>query len=533
MYQSEIRDSTIYRLSEKVREKNYGNYLLNVKLKRIRGFDDQMVTFDFPVTALIGPNGGGKTTILGAAACAYKIMKPGYFFAKSGNLDDSMQNWTIEYELIDKNINKHDTIRRTASYKKHKWKRNAPNRNVTLFGVSRTTPVTERKEFRKFVSSRFLFELNSLNELENTVSIEVDKILGKDISKYSFIQIGQSGNVSLLAGKTKKGSQYSEFHFGAGESSIIRMVMEIESLPENSLILIEEIENGLHPIATTKIVEYLIDIADRKKAQVIFTTHSEDALNPLPSNAIWSAIDFKVEQGKLTIHSLRSMNIDIKKRLVIFVEDKFSEEWVKSLLRSYGNISVDLIGVHEAKGDGKAVVLNRNHNQDPSINSPSVCFIDGDSHQSESLEERVFKLPGEKPEVFIYDSVVDMLHEVSGELAVRLHQPFERGEDVANIIRDIRRNNRDSHLLYSQLGKKLGLIEPNIIISGFLSIWSEKNENEVRKLLSPIEDLIPKEQKEIENSGKTNSLINAENQNSKSNEKSTDLINSNLLKFIG
>ena len=32
------------------------------------------------------------------------------------------------------------------------------------------------------------------------------------------------------------------------------MIMKIESLDENSLVLIEEIENGLHPIATQRMV---------------------------------------------------------------------------------------------------------------------------------------------------------------------------------------------------------------------------------------------------------------------------------------
>ena len=531
MYQSEIRKSVKNRLFEKVNGQNYGKYLLHINLKKVRGFEDQKVTFDFPVTALIGPNGGGKTTILGAAACAYITMKPGYFFAKSGNLDDSMQNWKIEYGLIDKDINKDDIVRRTASYKKLRWKRNAIKRDVSVFGVSRTIPATERKEFRKFVSSGFFVEPNSFKDLKETVTREVEKILGKDFSKYSHVRVSQTGNVSLLAGKTKKGSQYSEFHFGAGESSIIRMIMEIESLPENSLILIEEIENGLHPIATTKMVEYLIEIADRKKSQIIFTTHSEDALNPLPYNAIWATNNFKVKQGKLDIHSLRSINVNIEKKLVIFTEDKFSMEWAKSLFRSYGNVAVDLIEFHKAEGDGNAVGLNKNHNLDPSINFPSVCFIDGDSKQQDSIEKYVFRLPGEKPEAFIFDSIIDMLYEVSGELAVRLHQSFENGENVAKIIHDIRRTNRDSHLLYSQLGKKLGLIEPNIIVSGFLSIWSENNDEKIREILSPIEDIIPMEQKETRNSGEKKSTVNSQQQKSMSNEKLRESKNHSILDF--
>lgn len=118
---------------------------------------------------------------------------------------------------------------------------------------------------------------------------------------------------------------YSEFHFGAGESSIIRMVTRIEQAPANSLILIEEIENGLHPIATRRMVEYLIDVAARKSIQTVFTTHSDYALSPLPSEAIWAAIDGKLKQGKLSVEALRAVSGRVDKKLAIFVEDEFAK----------------------------------------------------------------------------------------------------------------------------------------------------------------------------------------------------------------
>jgi signal recognition particle GTPase len=65
---SEIRDSTINALLEKAASRNYGQYLPKMTIKKVRGFLDEPVSFDFPVTAIIGPNGGGKTTVLGAAA---------------------------------------------------------------------------------------------------------------------------------------------------------------------------------------------------------------------------------------------------------------------------------------------------------------------------------------------------------------------------------------------------------------------------------------------------------------------------------
>jgi predicted ATP-binding protein involved in virulence len=74
-------------LLEKVSNRSYGKYLLKISLARARAFTDKAISFDFPVTALVGPNGGGKTTVLGAAACAYKTVKPSLYFSKSGKFD--------------------------------------------------------------------------------------------------------------------------------------------------------------------------------------------------------------------------------------------------------------------------------------------------------------------------------------------------------------------------------------------------------------------------------------------------------------
>ena len=50
-YQSEIRPSQISALLEKVRKKNYGKYLMRMRMERIRSFSGVLVDFEFPVTA--------------------------------------------------------------------------------------------------------------------------------------------------------------------------------------------------------------------------------------------------------------------------------------------------------------------------------------------------------------------------------------------------------------------------------------------------------------------------------------------------
>jgi recombinational DNA repair ATPase RecF len=144
-FKSEIRDSDLDALAAKATSGNYNRYLKRIVLKKVRGFTDRDVTFDFPVTALVGPNGGGKTTILGSAALIYRDVPPSRFFAKSGKYDESMKDWAIEYDLWDRELNSRIQIQRTASFKQLKWNRKAVNREVLIFGVSRTVPANESR----------------------------------------------------------------------------------------------------------------------------------------------------------------------------------------------------------------------------------------------------------------------------------------------------------------------------------------------------------------------------------------------------
>jgi AAA15 family ATPase/GTPase len=471
---SEIRDSEINALFEKVEKNKMGQYLLSITIDKLRGFENKKVTFDFPVTAVIGPNGGGKTTILGAAGLLHKDIKPKRFFAKNGAFDNSMSDWKVRYSIIDKGESPNDVIEKNASYGGYKWSRSVIDRPIAVFGISRTVPPSEKVEFSKYASSSFKLEKDQQHKLDSNVASAVTKILGKDVSEYSEIRIDEKGEVSFLTGVTLGGIEYSEFHFGAGESSVIRMITSIELMPENSLILIEEIENGLHPIATRRMVEYLIDVAIRKKTQTIFTTHSNEALIPLPTKAIWVASNGDLYQGKLDINSLRAITGQIDAQLAVFTEDRFTKEWVESIIRLNGLAIYELVEVHGLEGDGIAVSINENHNIDPTRNKPSICFIDGDSKQKENDDKKVFRLPGIGPESYIYDCILDKINEVKGKLTVALHLPFEKADFVERSIRDIRLTNRDEHLLFSQVGQKIGFISENIVRNAFFAIWNEQ-----------------------------------------------------------
>jgi hypothetical protein len=474
MLLSESRESTKKKLLEKVRRHDYGCYLLKASIARIRGFNGEDITFDFPVTALIGPNGSGKSAVLGAAGCAYKPMKPGTFFPKSAVGDESMSGWRVEYEIIDKNLNKRQLIKRTSNFRQAKWVRaDVVDRVVLFFGIERTVPAGEKTRYRALKRSTYVHQ-PPLEKFSNEVAKQVEHILGKSVAEYRVTSYGSDD--TFLVGRAGH-SEYSEFHFGAGESSIIRMITRIEQAPANSLILIEEIENGLHPIATRRMVEYLIDVAERKSIQAIFTTHSDDALSPLPNEGIWASIEGKLRQGKLSVEAVRAVAGRVDKKLAVFVEDTFAKAWVDTILREKLGADYDQVEVHAVQGDGNAVKTHLGHISNPANTFESFCVIDGDSAQIDDAAKEIVRLPGDQPELSVFNDIKARLDDDIAILTVSLQRAPESQALVEKSIEKVAHTNRDPHSLFNQLGMEIGFVPEATVRGAFLALWVRANDD--------------------------------------------------------
>jgi hypothetical protein len=142
-------------------------------------------------------NGGGKSTILGAAGCAYKTIKPSDYFPKSAVGDDTMANWHISYEVINKAIDPNGLVTRAARFRNHKWVReNFFDRSVSFFGIMRTVPTGEKSEFKKLIRRSFDMTGVSLEDLTTIISDQVKRILGKSMIGFKTAVI-DSGNIVL------------------------------------------------------------------------------------------------------------------------------------------------------------------------------------------------------------------------------------------------------------------------------------------------------------------------------------------------
>lgn len=483
----DVQQSDIDNLEERVKKLSYHAYLPVLRMSNVRSFNNQTITFDFPVTAIIGTNGGGKSTVLGAAALAYKSVKPGDFFPKSNVGDNSMANWRIDYDILDRTMNKSNAFTRNARFVSAKWRRdNVPDRQVIVIPIQRTVPANEQAKFKHFIGlvQKQEEDIRTV-PISGSVLSQVGRILGKDASGYQRICLKSDPAKSILVGM-KQTNDYSQFHFGAGEASIIDMVIKLEEAEDNALILIEEIENGLHPLATRKMVEYLFDVAKRKKCQIIFTTHSEYALDVLPPKAIWGCIDGVAYQGKLTIESLRALTGTVTEDRAIFVEDEFAADLCNEVLRQYATKLLEYTEIHKAGGFPYVVEVLKHHNANPTIKHKAVAVIDGDNPPLSDPNDYVMELPEGAPEAVVFGYIMKNAETVAALVQQRCQCPSISQDRIVEAIKSVYIDTTDHHLYFSKLGDRLGYISEIIVRRGLCSIYVQNAEKELQPLIAQL-----------------------------------------------
>lgn len=473
-----LSPSDVQDLIQRVRNKKYNKLIQRIRLRNVRGFQDETVEFMYPVTALIGTNGGGKSTILGAAALTYKNIKPRQFFPKAFVGDESMSDWSIEIEYIDRNQSKDRPLTRTARFAQSKWRRdNFPERQVEYIDISRTVPASEKSRFGNFLTGKLSDYVTHV--IHPDTRRYATAVLDKSIEHYLIIQHKTNPNIKMYVGKTASQAQYSQFHFGAGEASVIETIDRIESTADNSLILIEEVENGLHPVAVRMFVQYLQNAAKRKKLQVIFTTHSQDAVNELPPEAVWASINKKTWNGKLSIESLRAITGETVKTRVIYVEDEFVKEWVESAIGKHGGGIAETTKVFAAGGYPNVVKVSQFHNENPLLSVPSIALVDGDIYDpnSEPLPPHAKFIGDGYPDSTVFNYIYENRVNLISIIRQRCFLSRFSEDRIISAIESVHNSSCNHHLYFSELSEKLDFISALHIRNGMIDIYNENNED--------------------------------------------------------
>lgn len=269
------------------------NFLSEIRLHGIRGIDGLKIALDYPVSVIAGGNASGKSTVLFSAACAYKVPGTGPkdyvpstlfpdYRPKQGRLSDERSDIDMEYEYT--------TPDGRLSMR---WRRSKKGWNRSFFGRQKA------KQPSRIVYLRTLSNLSNPSEVRGVLRMShlttaplEEPLTAAQINfaqqmlpfHYSEVVKLSSGGKALLFAANKNGASYSELHMAAGERAILRLSREIAQL-EDALVLVDEVEAGLHPWVQQLLMLQLQQLALRNNLQIIVTSHSPVVLDSVPNNA--------------------------------------------------------------------------------------------------------------------------------------------------------------------------------------------------------------------------------------------------------
>lgn len=280
--------------------------LTEVRLDGLRGLDDLRVAFDYPVSVIAGANATGKSTVLFAAACAYKVPQAGVkdfvpstlfpnYRPKLGDREDIQREVVLEFEYATPEGRRSMRWRRSKSWNRsYMGRRNGaqPERQVYLRTLSNLSNPSEvrgvlsmsrlgaRPEEKPLTASQIEFAQQLLPFRYEEV---VDLSSGSKRLLFATQEAVASHSMPPGLGVEEAAASYSELHMAAGERAILRLSQEIAHL-DGALVLIDEVEAGLHPFLQQLLMMQLQQLALRHGLQVIVTSHSPVVLDSVPPN---------------------------------------------------------------------------------------------------------------------------------------------------------------------------------------------------------------------------------------------------------
>ncbi|MDE0554865.1 MAG: AAA family ATPase [Candidatus Poribacteria bacterium] len=283
------------------------HFLSEIYLDGLRGLDNLRVLFDYPVSVIAGGNATGKSTVLFTAACAYKVPGAGpkdfvpstlfpYYSPKLGDRQDILQRITLEF-----NYQTPEGMRSMRWRRAKGWSRSflgrqnasQPERPVYLRTLSN---LSNPSEVRGVLS---MSRLKSEPEETPLTPSQVEFAHQMLPFRYSEVVNLSSGNKNLLFAAQEGGAVYSELHMAAGERAILRLSKEIAQL-EGALVLIDEVEAGVHPWVQQLLMLHLQQLALRNDLQIIVTSHSPVVLDSVPTRGR-IFLDRNEESGKIIV----------------------------------------------------------------------------------------------------------------------------------------------------------------------------------------------------------------------------------------
>ena len=272
----------------------FAEFLDRVTIRNLRGIAELEIPFAYPVSVLAGENCSGKSTVLFALACAYRVPGAGpRDFVPTALFPDfrpSGENG-LPSDRRDKEAVMDYQYQTAADTKRMRWRRTKAW-SRSYFGQ----PGGEQPERPLYM--RTLGDANNPSEARSRLALarradlqaeEIDSSLtyfAEKILPFRYkrlVRLRTEGKRPLLFAETvfEDGATeggYSEFHMSSGERAVLELSLKLSKL-QGALVLLDEVDMGLHPHTQQKLMLELQRLALRNDLQIVATTHSPTILD--------------------------------------------------------------------------------------------------------------------------------------------------------------------------------------------------------------------------------------------------------------
>lgn len=342
---------------------------LGLEKGRLRSVSNFSMDFNYPISAIAGKNGAGKSTLIALACCAYHSQKGGYkpqkriqpyytfkdFFIQRPEENSANEDVVIRYKFAVDNFSDKKKYpdgkgigfqlrKKSAKGKWNDYKLRLSKPTVFL-GIERIVPHSERSQSKSYSKA---FSDIKTSGWEVKVKEVVGEILGKQYDEFKLLR---HSKYSLPVVKVN-GMVYSGFNMGAGENALFEIFSSIYESGGKSLIVIDEIELGLHSEAQRKLMKALKETCQATHTQVICTTHSRDIFDCLPEDARFFIEQIggktKITQGISSDFAMAKLGARQDRELQIFVEDDIAQAVITGVLNATTRTRVDIVRIGSA-----------------------------------------------------------------------------------------------------------------------------------------------------------------------------------------
>jgi predicted ATPase len=423
---------------QQLKENNIHNkYIEYIRFPFYRNLaPDSKITFDFPITFLVGKNGGGKSSTLQSLyGCPRGYSLGDYWFTTEldpiKEFDKNRNCFIYGY----KNGNSIDEVIKQRIHRNNDpdyWETGKPIKRYGMLNPQRFSPIeknvvyldfrTELSAFDKFfhflnfhskthkTKQDFLrFYSNKLKEAFDTDKIIsyyspnrnkskitltkdeteiVSEILRKQFETIEIIEHNLFKDWGISIRLKQKDINYSEAFAGSGETAIVILVHKIFNATTESLILLDEPETSLHSGAQKRLMSFLIEQCIKKKHQVVISTHSPFLIENMPNESIkvFSTLSsngkFVIDNDRNYKEAFHELEIENTNKKIILVEDKTAKIIVDKTLEKLGKATLDIFETKYLPGG--ADDINQRLTTIMEITDSTFVIFDGDQKKLQS-----------------------------------------------------------------------------------------------------------------------------------------------------